>query len=314
MMRRRRSLPTKIPLVFVWFALVCLRDSPAHAQFTDAHNYDNTPVGTNQVELNYAFVRGNAAVDPALVISGARLNLNQSTIDYTRYFGLFRHLMWAEAAVPVAHLSGSITSVPIAGSIAGAGDSAYAVAMLLKGGPALSVTQFDDYTSTTAVGVSLTVTAPTGRYAADKILNLGSDRWSFKPELALSHPFGPDKKWQLDTYANVYFYTDNTAYRGREILRQEPLVGLEGHISYVFSPSVWLAADTRFAFRGTTFVDGVDQDNAQQNLLLGSEMNVSISSRHSILFEVAKAAIHENSPAAVGFSVKYDYTWGRGYK
>src|SRR5262249_15562814 len=158
-------------------------------------------------------------------------------------------LIWVEAAVPVAHLSGSIPSVNVPASTAGAGDSAYSLAMLLKGGPALRVAQFDDYRPTTAIGVSLGITAPTGRYAADKILNLGSDRWSFKPELALSYPFGAAGNWQLDTYANVYFYTDNTAYHGREILRQEPLAGLEGHISYAFSPSVWLAADTRYAVR-----------------------------------------------------------------
>lgn len=44
------------------------------------------------------------------------------------------------------------------------------------------------------MGMSLTITAPTGLYDADKLLNLGSNRWSFKPEIALSHPFGPKQK------------------------------------------------------------------------------------------------------------------------
>jgi hypothetical protein len=96
--------------------------------------------------------------------------------------------------------------------------------------------QFDSYRATTTLGASLTVGAPTGQYSADRILNLGSDRWSFKPEIAQSRPFGSEQKWQLDVYANTYFYTDNTSYRGREILRQERLAGLEGHISY--APSV----------------------------------------------------------------------------
>jgi hypothetical protein len=46
-------------------------------------------------------------------------------------------------------------------------------------------------------------------------------------------------------------------------------------------------------------------------VLVGSEMNVSINARHSLLFEFAKAAVHQNSPAVVGFSVKYDYVWWR---
>ena len=302
-------------LLFAWCALAILHGpDEARAQFTDAHNYDNTPVGVNQLELGYAFVHANASIDTSLVIAGANLNLNQALIDYTYYFGLFDRLTWVQAALPVARLGGSITGSNIESSIAGSGDSSYALAMLLKGGPALSVAQFDNYRPTTTVGVSFTFTAPTGLYNADRILNLGSDRWSFKPEIALSHPFGPEQKWQLDAYANAYFYTDNTSYHGREILRQEPLAGLEGHISYSFNDNLWVSLDTRYSFRGATFVDGADQNNAQQNVMFGSEMNLSLNSRHSLLFEFVKAAVHHNSPAVVGFSVKYDYTWGKGYR
>ena len=44
--------------------------------------------------------------------------------------------MWVEAGVPVAGLSGSVSGTNIQGSVTGAGDSSYSLAMLLKG-PAL---------------------------------------------------------------------------------------------------------------------------------------------------------------------------------
>jgi hypothetical protein len=283
----------------------------AFAQFTDAHTYDNTPAGTNQLETDYAFVHGNASIDSALVVSGASVDVNEGTIGYTRYFGLWHRLTWAEAALPLARLSGSVNGTGIRGSTAGAGDSGYELGMLVKGGPALNAAEFERYKPATIVGLSCSVTAPTGLYAADRILNLGSDRWSFKPEIALSHPFGPGQKWQVDAYANAYFYTDNSAYHGREILRQTPLTGVEAHVSYSFNDSVWISSDTRYAFRGATVVDGVNQDNAQQNLIVGSEMKVSITGQHSLLVEVAKAVVHHNSPAVAGVAVKYDYTWGQ---
>jgi hypothetical protein len=302
-------------LLSVCFALAVLHVSnQACAQFTDARTYDNTPAGTNQLELDYAYVHANASIDTSLIITGAKFNLNQGTADYTRYFGLLHRLMWVEAGVPIAGLGGSITGTNIHGSTTGAGDSSYALAMLLKGGPALSVAQFKDYKPTTTLGVSLTITAPTGLYHANKILNLGSDRWSFKPEFALSHPFGPEQKWEFDAYANAYFYTDNTSYHGREILRQEPLPGVEGHISYSFNDRLWASVDTRYSFRGTTVLNGVTQNNAQQNFILGSEMNISLNPRNSLAFEFAKALVHQNGPAFVGFSVKYDHTWGKAYR
>jgi hypothetical protein len=301
-------------LLFPCLALAVLQlPDQACAQFTDPRAYDNTPVGINQLELSYAYVRSDTSIDTSLIITGANFNLNQGTIDYTRYFGLLRRLTWVEAGVPVAGLSGSIAGTNIHGSTTGSGDSSYELAMLLKGGPALSVKQFEEYKPTTTLGVSLTITAPTGSYHADQILNLGSDRWSFKPEIALSDPFGPEQRWEFDAYANAYFYTDNISYHGREILGQQPLAGLEGHLSYSFSDNLWASIDTRYSFRGTTFLNSVNQNNAQQNFILGSEINVSLSLRNSLVLEFAKALVHQNGPALVGFSVKYGYTWGKGY-
>jgi len=283
----------------------------AFAQFTDAHAYDNTPVATNQIELSYAYAHANASIDTSLIITGARFDLDQGTIDYTRYFGFLRRLAWLEAGVPVASLNGSIAGTNIHGSAIGTGDSSYELAILLKGGPALSLKQFEEHKPATTLGVSVAFTAPTGSYDPDKILNLGSHRWSFKPEIALSHPFGAEQKWELNAYVNTYFFTHNVSYHGREILGQEPLPGVEGHFSYSFHGNLWASLDTRYSFRGTTFLNGVTQNNSQQNFILGSELNLSLSSQNALVFEFAKAIAHHNGPAVLGFSVRYDYTWGK---
>ena len=300
-------------LFFLVLAVLHIPDR-ASGQFNDPRAYENTAVGTNQLELGYTYVHADASLDTSLVVAGAKLNINQGIIDYTRYFGFFNHVMWVEAGVPVAGLSGSISGTNIQGSNTGSGDSSYAFAMLLKGGPALSVEQFEQYQPTTTLGLSLTMTAPTGSYQSNKILNLGSDRWSFKPEFAWSHPFGREQKWELDAYANVSFYTDNTSYHGKEILRQDPLPAIEGHLSYSFTENIWASFDTRYSFRGTTAVDGVPQGNAQQNFILGTEMNVSLNPRNTLIFEFAKALVHNNGPAVTGFSVRYDYTWSKRHK
>jgi hypothetical protein len=302
-------------LRFVCFALAILRfPDQVYAQFAEAHHYDNAPVGVNQLELAYAYARSDASIDTSLVVAGARFNLNQGTITYTRYFGFLHRTAWVDASIPVADLSGSVTGTNVQGSTTGSGDSSYAVTALLKGGPALNVGQFADYTPTTTVGVSLTISAPTGQYNPNKLLNLGSDRWSFKPEMAVSHPFGSEQKWQCDVYARAYFFTDNTSYHGREILRQEPLPGLEGHISYLFVHNAWASIDTLYSFRGATVINGIHQNDAQTSFTLGSEVNVSLNQRNSLVVQFAKALVHQNGPALTGLAVKYTYSWGKGYR
>src|SRR6185437_16334476 len=160
-----------------------------------------------------------------------------------------------------------------------------------KGGPALCVSQFANYKPATTVGMSLTMSAPSGQYNPDKLLNLGADRWSFKPEIAVSQPFGREQKWQFDAYANVYFFTDNSSYHGVEVLRQEALPGLEGHVSYSFINSLWVSLDTRYSYRGDTFVNGANQNDSQQNFTLGSEVNVALNPRNSLVFEFARALV-----------------------
>jgi len=300
-------------LLFVFFAVAVLSASEqASAQFTDPRNYNNSPIGVNQLELSYAHTHADASIDGSLVITGAELSLNQGIIDYTRYFGLFQRMAWVEAGVPVAGLSGAINGTGIRTSVTGMGDSSYQVGMLLKGGPALDVAQFENYTPTATLGLSLAITAPTGLYHDDKILNLGSNRWSFKPEVALSYPFGPDQKWEFDAYTNAYFYTDNSSYHGRQLLRQEPLPGVEGHISYTLNERLWTSLDTRYSWRGITSINAIPQNNPQRNFIWGSELNISLNSRNSLVLEFAKALVHQNGPALVGFAVKYDYTWGNG--
>jgi hypothetical protein len=302
-------------LLFFCLVLAVLRGpDQARAQFTDPRTYANTPVGVNQLELAYAYAQTNASIDTSVVVAGAELNLNLGTLDYTRYFSFFHRTAWVEASVPFAGLSGSVTGTNISRSVTGAGDTSYELAMLVRGGPALSVTQFANYRPVTSVGVSLTVTAPTGQYNSNKVLNLGSDRWSFKPEIGISHPFGSKQKWVVDANANVYFFTDNSSYHGVEILRQEPLTGLEGHVSYSVSPNLWVSLDTRYAFRGDTLINGIDQNNAQQIFRLGTEVNVSINSRNVLVFEFAKAMVHQNGPGYTGFSVEYLYSWGKGLR
>ena len=266
------------------------------------------------MRLAYTYAHSNASIDTSIIIAGAKFNLNQGIVDYTRDFSFFHRLAWVEAGVPIAVLGGSVSGTTIEGSATGTGDSSYELAVLLKGGPALSVAQFESYKPTTTVGMSLTVTAPTGLYRADKILNLGSNRWSFKPEIAVSHPFGAKKQWEFDAYANAYFYTDNTSYHGVEILRQQALPGLEGHISNSITANLWVSLDTRYSFRGTTFVNGIDQNNAQQNFTLGSELNVSINPQNVLVIELARALVHQNGPAYTGVEVNYTYSWGKGYR
>ena len=300
-----------LPAVAAIAGLVLLRIS--WAQFTDAGNYAEGPVGLNSLEFTYAYVRGTASIDTALVVGSENLDLNKGTFSYTHNFSMLGRLAWVSANVPLASLTGTVTGTNASGSTSGIGDSSFELAMLLKGGPALSAAELASYERTMILGMSLTVSVPTGEYDGNKVLNLGSHRWSFKPELGISYPFGPERKWEVDGYINAYFFTDNTSYRGVEILHQEPLPGLEAHLSYSVTPGFWASLDSRYAFRGETVVDGLEQNNTQENLTVGAEASWTPNAHNSLDVVFAKALVHRNAPTYTGVSLSYTYSWGNDH-
>jgi Putative MetA-pathway of phenol degradation len=281
-----------------------------YAQFTDPRTYTVSPVGLNEFETSYTRAHANGSLDTSLAIGGAHVDLNEGAVAYTHYSGLLGHLAWATTTLPLARLSGYVSGTSFSRTTSGAGDASLDLSMLLGTGHTLSAAELSKYVPVTTWGLSVTVTAPTGKYDADRLVNLGSNRWSFKPEVGVSHPFGPEQTWEIDGYLNVTFFSDNRSYQGIEVLRQEPLPGLETHLSHDFTPHFWMSLDVRYAFLGDTFVNGTDQDSPQQMLTLGSEASWSPSDSQSIEFVFASAVVHKNAPAATGVSIRYTYSWG----
>ncbi len=88
----------------------------------------------------------------------------------------------------------------------------------------------DDPKSKTWFGFTPFITMPLGEYDKDKGLNLGNNRWAFKPEFGFVKGFG---KFFLDLTANCEFYTDNDDYSSASLtFEQDPLYTFETHLSY----------------------------------------------------------------------------------
>ena len=91
--------------------------------------------------------------------------------------------------------------------------------MLLYGGPALSLDEFRDFQPDVIIGTMLEVTAPIGQYDSDKLLNVGTNRWSFKPEIGISKTLGP---LTLELASGVRFYTDNNDFLDGQTSASQP--------------------------------------------------------------------------------------------
>ena len=128
----------------------------------------------------------------------------------------------------------------------GLADPRFRVSVNLFGAPALSAKEFANYKQDLIAGVSLQVSAPLGQYDDTKLLNLGGNRWSFRPEFGISKALGP---WTFELAPSVIFFTDNTDFYGGNTFSQAPIYAVQGHILYNFQSGVWIALDG-LAFAG----------------------------------------------------------------
>ena len=82
-----------------------------------------------------------------------------------------------------------------------------------------------------------------------KVTNLGSHRWSAKPEIGLGHASG---RWVVEVMAGVWLFTDNIDFNVRHTRAQDPIGSAQAHVTYRFSPRVWLAGDANSYTGGRT--------------------------------------------------------------
>ena len=128
---------------------------------------------------------------------------------------------------------------------------------------------------------------------ANRLINLGSNRWSFKPEVGLSIPAA---RWTLDTYAGVWVFTENERYYpGPALRRQDAVFTWQGHVSYTLARRAWLAGDTTWYAGGRATVNGAVKSDSYRKMRFGATLAVPIGTRQSV-----KVAYSQGAATRVG--------------
>ena len=147
-------------------------------------------------------------------------------------------------------------------------------AMNLLGSPAMSPQEFFKREPTTSVGTSLTIVAPTGEYVPSQLINIGTNRWAFKPEIGITQPIG---KWFGEASAGVWLFTDNDDFFGGRQRGQDPLSIVQLHAGYNFQPGMWLAANLGFSSGGATTLNGQSNQDRQENTRYGLTFSMPLT-------------------------------------
>ena len=285
--------------------------APAHAQDIEPRAYSNAPVGVNFLIAGYAYTRGGLAFDTTLPLTNPNLRTSSTVVSYATVLDLWGKSAKLDVVVPYTWLSGSADykGEPVERIVDGLSNPAFRLSVNLYGAPALTLKEFADWEQDVIVGVSLRVSPPLGQYDESRLVNIGTNRWSFKPEVGVSKAVGP---WTLEIAAAAMFFTDNDEFFGGNALSQEPIYSLQGHLVCGFRSGIWVSVDATYFAGGRTTLNGDQNNDLQQNWRVGGTVAVPVDRANSVKFYLSTglSARTGNEYDLVG--VAWQYRWGGG--
>ncbi len=264
----------------------------SQAQDLDPRAYARIPVNVTVLIAGFGYSHGGIVTDATLPVEDLVAKIGSPSLGAVHSFSLFGQTAQVSAALPYAwgDVSANVGGTPQSTSRSGFSDMRLKFSYLILGAPATAPKDLAKAPRKTILGTSLSIVAPTGQYMPEKLINLGTSRWAFKPELALSQPVG--RRWLVDVYAGLWLFTKNDSYYpGSSVRTQNPLGSFQGHISYNIQPLMWAALDMTFYTGGNSAIDGVPNHDRQSNSRIGATMVLPVGKRNSLKFAFSTGAI-----------------------
>jgi len=256
----------------------------ARAQDLEPKAYSASPVGAAFLVIGIARSSGSVLTDPTLPLTDVQAKINGAPLAAGYTFGLFGKLALATAAVPYVwgEVSGLVAEEARTVTRSGFADARARLSVNLVGNPAMGLREFVKAPRKTIVGASLTVTAPSGQYTGAKLINIGTNRWAFKPEVGVAVPKGA---WDFDAYLGAWLFTRNSDfYPGGRARSQNRVVALQGHASYTFRPRLWAAVDATWYQGGSAIIEGGEPSESFNNSRVGATVSFPMGRQQSLKF------------------------------
>jgi len=252
-----------------------------HAQDVQPRIYAPAPTGINVLTFGYSYSSGAMLFDRTIPIENVEASIHSFSAAYSRSTALFGMAGRFDVAVPVVEGKwiGEVLEERQSTSRFGVGDPIIRYTLFVLGAPAISKEKFKDFDPKTIVGMTMRITLPLGEYDSSKIINLGSNRWVFSPQIGVWHRW---HQFSLEGHAGLWFFTTNKNFFGNQERSQEPLITFQLHASYEFKNGIWIAVSTRQSLGGEVRVDNENPLDPESNNRIGFTLTVPLGSQYIV--------------------------------
>jgi hypothetical protein len=283
----------------------------AQGQDIEPRSFSNAPVGVNFLIGGYAYTRGGLAFDSSVPVTNPKLYTSSAVVGYARVLDLWGKSGKFDVIVPYSRLWGTAQrdGETVERRVDGFGDPRFRLSVNLYGAPALTLKDFAAYQQDLIVGASLQISAPAGQYDDSKAVNLGSNRWWFKPEVGISKASGP---WTLELTAAATLFTDNNDFFNGNRRSQDPLYSTQLHAIYSFPKGSWGSFDVTYFTGGRTTLNGVESNNLQRNWRVGGTLALPVDRHNSVKLYASSGVSSRTGNDFDLLGIAWQHRWGGG--
>ena len=272
----------KFKFVILITLIISLNSNTLFAQGDGPRSHLFAPTGVWAVNVKYLNLDQNLLPGGNILVENADIAVNVFPTTFIHSFGIAGKL----ARVFVMANPGSVSAKANIKAYDfgtqeltanGFSDGFVAFEMGIIGAPALNAIEFSQQQPQFSL-MGYFRYWYSGTYDSKVLLNMGTNRSTFEIGTTMAIPFHKDNKqnatW-LEIMPTVQFFTDNddpARSSSANKIEQEPLFIVENHLTHNFNKKLWVGADLRFQYGGTTKADGVSDDNL--NNIIGGGLNI----------------------------------------
>jgi hypothetical protein len=290
------------------FVLLVLSAGMATAQELAPRAYWPTPVGARLVMTGYSLSTGDIVTDASLPITGVDSRIHSLVAGYQQTFDLLGRTTNARIEFPyvIGTTKGTAFGQPAQRDVNGIGDIAVTFSINLLGAPAMDREAFVAMLRDPSpiLGASLRIVAPTGEYDDERIINIGTNRWSTRLQFGYIHPFG--NRWGLELSAGAWLFGTNDDFVGME-RTQDPIFAGEAHLIRIMRSGTWLSLDGNYYAGGRSYLDDEPRADFQRNSRVGLSASWPFRQRHIIKASFSTGIATESGGDYEIYSLTYSY-------
>ncbi len=269
-----------LPAFFATLVIILLFCGSAFAVDDGARAYWKGRAGTQGVSFQYLRLDLQASDSQQFapgqyIYPNSDVEANIVIVNYLRHLTLFNRPssisfgiaggsvdLKSNAKVPPQFVPPAITpGVTFNQSASGYADPILQLDVNLFGTPPLKANfELLDYEPTWTIDTAITLGLPIGQYDADKLVNLGQNRWFGRIALPIKYHFGvftPGYMSSLEITPSVWFFAENDDFMGQK-LENELMWQLEAHLTHDFTPNFWGSLDLLYRGGFQSEMNGVE--------------------------------------------------------